>query len=1610
MYTTLDWLQEDAPAPKSNYTTLDWIEEDKPEPPESQKRAEALGRQHADEIFAGKFKTRTGVPIVDDTVMGDDGIERQAIPRKVWWGNAPPTPGDPAARKPLAGRRDVDAFINRHVNLGDLRDQNPQFDEPAYRREMAKRYNELYGGKVAGDLAEQDKTPAGKVFRALDYVTERLPTTGTLMPNREQRIRAAGAGLVTGEANARDIEDSVLYAQEQEAAKNRGVGGMVLETLSRAPAFIAEVETLGGLAGATAIAGGARAAQNYASGESALDAAKGFGREAITNAAFGAIGAAPGLNAGKRAAARADAGLPTTLGTLARDWAIDTPKVVAASNIGQELSYQAGLNPQGAPEGSAVKRVLQGDPHAKKELLAEVLAMGALEGGTRIPSALGILRNGPIPAPQKPPEPAAAATPAVEPVATPATPEAKIVPPVERPTEPTDQNGRTTSDLPPAEPPRPAQTATEPGQGTSIKNASMERDRAALGLSELPDAEKKKWDVSIARARERNLPETADALAKSIVEKPRTISDEEVAGLTIRATELKNARAQLERQFDQAPPGSPEAKAIVDQIERVRADFDTLSQATKFAGTEQGRSLAARKMELGEDFSILAVERDLKMAATKAGKPLDPAVLKTAVEKAKKLAEGEAAIEAMKNPTPESIIEQAAAESNNATKKPLGQSKAPKVSWTEERIKGLEAKAAESSKKLKDILSRLNSGVDPEIVVHLSNIALAKIARGSYNAAKFTADIVKEFGEKARKYAGQAWEAAVQQASEKVEKATAKAKDKIAAGELDPGLTKLLRDVLRGITQRRISAGENVKGTEARESIVGEVHSLFPEIDRPTLEDAISGIGKFRPLSKDEVSVAVRDIQGQLQQLGKLRYLAKGEMPPRTGTEKRDPSVTELDLQKQYKDLLRESGIEATSPDQLRSTKDAIKARYQHDIESMDRQIAEGEKLDRTRAKPLSDPEIDALKAKRAEKKAEYDAIFGDPTVSPEAQAEKLITSLNKQVNAIKAQIESGNIYPDRSAADAARAKRADLASTQPGVADATQRLNDLKQWRENLRNSDVPRLIEERLTALRKQKENLERRIATHDVGVDPKVDKVTDERIKRIEYENDLLRQDIRTARRELEPKSLYKKVVETLNLPRPIQMGLEYSFAGIQGGLLTANAGLRNPAIVVRTLRDTVRAMQSDRVAWEIEKRIFDSPRAPEYRMGKLALTRRDSPKTAREETFLSRGLMNMGLGKIKSVPLLGGIINTAGGVARGFERATNTYLNTIRAETFDHMADAIAGKGKPLSKQQAEMIGSALNVLSGRGEMGRFANAVEDLNTMFLAPRFAVAQIQTVIGQPMWKPLAKGEYKVAREIAKTYLRGMAGLAALQGFISMFADEVETDPRSSQFGAAKFGESTINVIPQMKLLSLAYRLTVGEKKSPLHGGIIPLRGENARRDIGDELASYVRGKLSPVVGGAYSLWKGKDIAGKDATLAKELSRMIIPITGKDITDVAQSDGVPTALALAIPAFFGANLSTIRPEEEDALKHQVVPLSSNKPVKKPLEARDAYDARVAKWAEQQRQASVITRKGNVSFDSAKEALIDQWKKTGRSTALYRDGKPTELKNRIDRLKTLLP
>jgi hypothetical protein len=362
-------------------------------------------------------------------------------------------------------------------------------------------------------------------------------------------------------------------------------------------------------------------------------------------------------------------------------------------------------------------------------------------------------------------------------------------------------------------------------------------------------------------------------------------------------------------------------------------------------------------------------------------------------------------------------------------------------------------------------------------------------------------------------------------------------------------------------------------------------------------------------------------------------------------------------------------------------------------------------------------------------------------------------------------------------------------------------------------------------------------------------------------------------------------------------------------------------------------------------------------------------------------------------------------------RGLERYAVTILNLSRANAVKSMVDAYGGKDK-VTPQQLKFIGNTVNVLSGRGPLGPLEGAGPLANVLYNAFRFNVSLVQTAIGQPLWKPIMARDWKSVRHISEVYLKAGAAMMALQGLVTLvYGDEWVMDPKNPMFLRGRTGDTYFAIHPLFGILSFVYRNLpwVQEKVSPLHGGVTDTSGANGWADLGSELASFHRKKLSPAAQAAYSRWIDRDVVGRKYALADAALSLVYPYTQKDLTEAAWSEGLGKAMAMALPAFYGMSLTTIKPDADEMQKH-LPNLTDAKPRRKPIETTDAYEARVARWTEEKRQASVVAKKGGATFERAKEMLIAQWQKTGRSTALYRDGKPTELKNRIDRLKTLLP
>ncbi len=177
---------------------------------------------------------------------------------------------------------------------------------------------------------------------------------------------------------------------------------------------------------------------------------------------------------------------------------------------------------------------------------------------------------------------------------------------------------------PPAPQPTPSQQPA-PSQPvspstTSARKAQMAADRAALGLPDLPDAQRKSWDTALANARTKGLDKRADLKAQEIIKNPEALDDEGTAGLVLRAQDIKNDHEKfiLEAAAEADPKKRNELRV---QLQILEEQFDRISEALKLSGTEKGRALAAQKLTINQDFDLISMKNRYKAKTGKEVKP-----------------------------------------------------------------------------------------------------------------------------------------------------------------------------------------------------------------------------------------------------------------------------------------------------------------------------------------------------------------------------------------------------------------------------------------------------------------------------------------------------------------------------------------------------------------------------------------------------------------------------------------------------------------------------------------------------------------------------------------------------------------------------------------------------------------------------------------------------------------------------------------------------------------------------------------------------------------------------------------------------------------------------
>lgn len=284
----------------------------------------------------------------------------------------------------------------------------------------------------------------------------------------------------------------------------------------------------------------------------------------------------------------------------------------------------------------------------------------------------------------------------------------------------------------------------------ALNKAAIGEVRDRLGMDELDAPDTKKMETSFRNAKAQKLDERAEQLAAVLEVQPRTISDEEHAGMVLREAQLQNQLEKTEKDAMKAFSEGNEAKGeeLVQSAKDIETKIETLTRASDLVGTELGRALNIRKLQLRRDYSLARMVVRREMANQ--GKLSEEQRAETE-QFQKKIA----ALEAELNEAKTRLSEEQAGKPTRERK-----AKPPKPREPGKVMAFLSKQAAEARMRLKERLNNVNSGVDPTIIADLAIVGAEYVAKGVRDFSKWSAAMVKEFGDRLTPFLGEIYDRA----------------------------------------------------------------------------------------------------------------------------------------------------------------------------------------------------------------------------------------------------------------------------------------------------------------------------------------------------------------------------------------------------------------------------------------------------------------------------------------------------------------------------------------------------------------------------------------------------------------------------------------------------------------------------------------------------------------------------------------------------------------------------------------------------------------------------------------------------------------------------------
>ncbi len=299
-------------------------------------------------------------------------------------------------------------------------------------------------------------------------------------------------------------------------------------------------------------------------------------------------------------------------------------------------------------------------------------------------------------------------------------------------------------------------------------------------------------------------------------------------------------------------------------------------------------------------------------------------------------------------------------------------------------------------------------------------------------------------------------------------------------------------------------------------------------------------------------------------------------------------------------------------------------------------------------------------------------------------------------------------------------------------------------------------------------------------------------------------------------------------------------------------------------------------------------------------------------------------------------ISGLADKVPGV-RPSERAYITYLNKLRSDVFDVVADGWERSGKYVDKsgkfnqelydEDLTELSRFINRMTGRGELWRGEYVGKGkvfsvshpgvlLNMAFFSPRLQTSRVL------MFASLASSSPAVRKQALRDLSGFVAAQATVMGLIALHPDvSLELDPRSAQSWKLRIKDSYIDISAGFQpLIRYAANFFAGKKSQS---------GWVSERKPLDTAGRFVLSKSHPMISSIFAALSGKKFSGEDLpegfwqSAGELVKESIIPMDIDSWLEAGAEYGLLEGAVMASPEVFGAGIQTYKTEDSVVQDH---------------------------------------------------------------------------------------